>query len=93
MSYYINKIHYRNYKFDPLKFNVDLKIAFAHEKIESCVKFDEVFVKILNRHAKKKLKKMLKVNHSSCMSKTLTKAIIKRSDLDKKYLKKNRSVL
>ena len=36
----------------------------------------------------KKKKKMLKVNHSSCMSKTLTKAIIKRSDLDKKYLKK-----
>ena len=33
---------------------------------------------------------MLKVNHSSCMSKTLRKAIIKRSDPDKKYLKKKK---
>ena len=33
---------------------------------------------------------MLKVNHSSCMSKTLRKAVIKRSDPDKKYLKKKK---
>ena len=47
------EIHYRNYKkFDSLKFNVDLKNAFAHEKIESCIKFDEVFMKVLHRHAK-----------------------------------------
>ena len=44
------EIHYRDYKkFDYLKFNVDLKNAFAHEKIESCIKFDEVFMTVLNR--------------------------------------------
>ena len=46
------EIHYRNYKkFLSLKFNVDLKNVFAHEKIESCVRFDEVFMKVLNRHS------------------------------------------
>ena len=35
---------------------------------------------------------MLKVNLSSCMSKTLRKAIIKRSDPDKKYLKKKKKI-
>ena len=53
--------HYRNYKkFDSLKFNVDLKNAFAHEKIESCIKFDEVFMKVLNRHAILKKKSHIK---------------------------------
>ena len=46
------EIHYRNYnKFDSLRFNVDLKNAFAHEKIKSCIKFDKVFMEVLNRHA------------------------------------------
>ena len=82
------EIHYRNYKkFDSLKFNVDLKSAFAHEKIESCIKYDEVFMKVLNRHAPLK-KKLLRANHSSHMSKTLRNAIMKRSHHGKKYLKK-----
>ena len=82
------EIHYRDYKkFDSLKFNVDLKNAFAHEKIESCIKFDEVFMTVLNRHAPLK-KKILRANHSSYMSKTLRKAIMRRSYLEKKYLKK-----
>ena len=52
-----SEIHYRNYKkFDSLKFNIDLKNAFAHEKIESCFKFDEVCMKVLNRHASFKKK-------------------------------------
>ena len=87
------EIHYRDYKkFDSLKFNVDLKNAFAHEKIESCIKFDEVFMTVLNRHAPLK-KKILRANHSSYMSKTLRKAIMRRSYLEKKYFqKKNRSV-
>ena len=46
------EIHYRYYKkSDSLKFNIDLKNAFAHEKIESCIKFDEVFMTVLNSHA------------------------------------------
>ena len=82
------EIHYRDYKkFDSLKFNVDLKNAFAHENIESWIKFDEVFLAVLNRHATLK-KKILRANHASHMSKTLRKAIIRRSYLEKKYLKK-----
>ena len=71
-----------------MKFNVDLKNAFAHEKIESCIKFDEVFMKVLNRHAPFK-KKMLRANNSLHMSKTLRKAIMRRSYLKKKYFFKN----
>ena len=57
------EIHYRDYKkFDSLKFNVDLKNASAYEKIESCIKFDEIFMTVLNRHAPLK-KKNTKANH------------------------------
>ena len=44
-------------------------------------------LKVLNRHAPLK-KKVLRVNHSSYMSKTLRKAIMRRSYLEKKYFKK-----
>ena len=66
--------------------NVDLKNAFAHDKIESCIKFDEVFMEILNRQAPLK-KKILRANHSSYMSKKLRAAILG-SYLEKKYFKK-----
>ena len=39
---------------------------------------------VLNRHAPLK-KKILRANHSSYMSKTLRKAIMRRSYLEKKY--------
>ena len=46
---------------------------------------------VLNRHAPLK-KKILRANHSSYMSKTLRKAIMGRSYLEKKYFqKKNRA--
>ena len=79
------ELHYRNYKkFNFLKFNADLKNAFAHDKIESCIKFDEVFMKVLNRHTPLR-KKVLRANHLSYISKTLRKAIKRRSYLEKKY--------
>ena len=83
----------RNYKkFGYLKFNVDFKNAFAHEKIESCIKFDEVFMKVLYRDGPLK-NKILRANYLSYMSKTLRKAITRRSYLEKNYFfKKNRSV-
>ena len=83
--------HYRNSnKFDSLKFNLNLKNAFVHEKIESCIQFDEVFIKVLNRHTPLK-KKILRANHSSSMSKTLRKAIMRRSYLEKKYFFKKKT--
>ena len=83
----------RNYKkFGYLKFNVDFKNAFAHEKIESCIKFDEVFMKVLYRDGPLK-NKILRANYLSYMSETLRKAITRRSYLEKNYFfKKNRSV-
>ena len=79
------ELHYRNYKkFNFLKFNADLKNAFAHDKIESCIKFDEVFMKVLNRHTPLR-KKVLRANHLSYISKTLRKAIKRRSYLEKNY--------
>ena len=81
----LGEIYHRNYKkFDSLKFKVYLKNAFVNEKIESCVKFDEVFMTVLNRHAPLK-KKILRANHSSYMAKTLTKAIMRRFYFEKKY--------
>ena len=74
-------------RFDSLKFNVDLTNALAHEKIESCIKFDEVFMKVLNTYDP------LRANHSSYISKTLRKATMRRSYLEKKYFfRKNASV-
>ena len=46
---------------------------------------------VLNRHAPLK-KKILRANHSSYMSKTLRKAIMRRSYLDKKYLQTDESL-
>ena len=84
------EIHYRNYKiFKSLKFNVDLKNVFAHEKIKSCIKFDKVFMKVLNRHVPLKKKKRLRANHLSYTSKTLRKVIMRRSYLEKKFFLKN----
>ena len=90
----LGEIYHRSYKkFDSLKFNVYLKNAFVNEKIESCVKFDEVFMTVLNRHAPLK-KKILRANHSSYMAKTLRKAIMRRSYFEKKYfLKKTNQYL
>ena len=46
------EIQYRNYKyFDSRKFNKDLKEEFLREDVDSCIKFDEIFFKVLNRHA------------------------------------------
>ena len=79
------EIHYRNYKkFDSLKFNADLKNAFANEKIESCIKFDEICMKVLHRHAKQGNKEPIIHHISSYISKMLRKTIVRRSYLEKK---------
>ena len=47
-----HKISYRDYKkFDSVKFDDELKYVLANEKIMSCNKFDEMFLRILNKHA------------------------------------------
>ena len=62
------EIHYINYnKFDSMKFNVDLKNAFVHEQTEPCIKFDEVFMKVLNRHTPLKKKILRAIVDHICL--------------------------
>ena len=80
-------MQYRNYKyFDSRKVNRDLKDEFSREYVVSCSKSDEIFLKVLNRHAPLK-KKMLSANHASYVSKALRKAILKASRLENIYFK------
>ena len=79
---------YRDYeKFDSVRFNDELKYVLAKEKFTSHTKFDEMFLRILNKHASIKTK-LLRANHASYISKTLRKAIMKRSYLENLYFKK-----
>ena len=52
----------------------------------SCTKFDEMFLKTLNKHAP--ISKLLRVNYVSYISKPLRKAIIKRTYIEDLYFKK-----
>ena len=63
------EIQHRNYKhFDSGKFNRNFKEEFLREYVDSCSKFDEIFLKVLNGPAPLK-KKMLKANHAPYVSK------------------------
>ena len=82
------EITYRDDKqFDPSKFKKELKDVLTKENIDSCTKFDEQFLKVLNIHAPLK-RKLLRANHAPYISKTLRKAITRRSYLEKIYFKK-----
>ena len=82
------KITYRDYKnFDSVRFNGELKYVLEKEKIKSCIKFNEMFLRILNQHAPLK-SKLLRANHASYISKPLRKAIMKRSYLENLYFKR-----
>ena len=79
---------YRDYKqFDSSKFKKELKNVLTKENIDSCTKFDEQFLKVLNSHVPLK-RKLLRDNHAPNISKNLWKAIMKMSHLEKIYFKK-----
>ena len=62
------QITYRNYKkFDSLKFNNELKNVLTTENIDNWIKFDENFLKVLNKHAPMQ-RKLLRANHMSYVS-------------------------
>ena len=58
------------------------------ENVDSCTKFDEQLLKVLNIHTPLK-RKLLRANHAPSISKTLQKAIMRRSYLEKIYFKKH----
>ena len=81
------ELFYRDYKkFNFSDFNDELKTIFSRNTVGSCYQFDQIFLNVLDKHAPMK-RKLLRVNHSTYISKPLRKAIMKRSYLEKIYLK------
>ena len=58
----------------------------TNENIDSCTKSDEQFLKVLNIHTLLK-RKLLRAYYAPYISKTLRKAIMRRSYLEKIYFK------
>ena len=84
------EIIYRDYKnFDSFLFNDEVKNVLDLDKINSYAMFEELFLKVLDKHAPVK-KKVVRANHAKYISKPLRKAIMKRSYLEKVYFKNRR---
>ena len=48
------ELEYRNYKnFNSVLFNEDLKHMFSQDQVNSCDKFDKIFLEVLDKHAPK----------------------------------------
>ena len=78
------EIVYRNYKnFDLNIFKNDLRKNI--ELVDNYEVFETEFLNVLNNHAPQK-KKVIRANHVPYMTKPLPKAIMKRSQLENKYL-------
>ena len=95
MAFYKNppkEIYCRDYK----KFNHDIFREELAEKLYGCDScydtFEEIFVNVLNKHAPLK-KKFLKANHAPYMTKTLRKAIMRRSQLQTNISKINHKMI
>ena len=81
------EINYRNYKhLGEFSFNEDLKLAFDNTDVQTCDKFEGIFMRLLDHHAPLK-KKILRTNNAPYITKKLRKSIMKRSRLEKIYLK------
>ena len=79
---------YRNYKnFEKEKFEEELFSKLNNESDLDYDKFEEIFIKVLDYHAPVK-KKILRSNENPFMTKSLRKAIMKRSQLKNKFIKK-----
>ena len=77
--------HYTDYKyFDRTKLKNSLNEKLI-EGISNYESFKATFIEVLNKHAPLK-KKLLRANHAPYITKTLRKAIMRRSQLEIKYL-------
>ena len=78
------KITYRDYNnFDSVRFKDELKYVLVKEKITSCIKFDEIFLQILNQHAPLK-SKLLRANHASYIPKSNHEEVLPRKSIFQK---------
>ena len=81
---------YRDYKnFDRVVFQIELEDKL-NQQINEYKHFKKMFLKMVNIHAPIK-KKLLRDNHVPYMTKALRKAIMKRSQLESKYVKNKTS--
>ena len=84
------EITYRNFKnFSEENFNQGLKTNLGERCVKNYASFVNVFLDTLNKHAPFK-KKVLRANHAPYVTKSLRKTIMKRSNLQKIYLKKKK---
>ena len=84
-----SEIYYRDYKsFDPFSFKnaLENKISENHNKGNSYDDFENKFMEVINKHIPLK-RKLLRANHAPYMTKLLRKAIMRRSQLETRYLK------
>ena len=80
------EILYRNHKnFDISTFKNVLRLKLQF--IKSYKSFEQVFFEVLYQHTPLK-KKFLRANHVPYMTKSLRKAIMRRSELESEFLKK-----
>ena len=78
------KFFFRNYKnFNSFKSDLKKQLKYA----ESNESFENVLLNVLQRHAPLKTK-AVRANLAPWMNRTLRKVIMKRSELERKYLKK-----
>ena len=78
------QIVYRKFKnFDSKNFKNEIRTKM--QSIDKYETFEEKFLKVLNKHAPLK-KKFIRANHVPYMTKNLRKAIMKRSQLENKYI-------
>ena len=81
------EIHYRDYKgFNETSFKDDLRESLSRNKIESYTDFETTFLRVLDKHAPIKCK-FVRANEAPYMTKSLRKAIMKRSELETKFYK------
>ena len=80
-----NKRFYRDWgKFNDGVFGAELREALIGFEGHDCKCFEQTFISLLNLHAPMKNKKQ-RANHEFYITKTLGKAIMKRSELASKY--------
>ena len=81
------EIIYRDFKkFSGESFNEELSLKLTNECVNDYSSFENIFLDTLNHHAPVK-KKLLRANHAPYITKTLRKAIMRRSNLQTKYFK------
>ena len=70
----------------------EIFVFFSKGNIGYCSKFNQTFLDVLNKHAPSE-KKSLRADHTSYVSKSMRKAIIRRSYLEMFISKKERTSL